>query len=281
MIKSNKSFTLSLPNFKLDRTLIRTGTYPDGNCFIHALLRAIDKDYRKQTSHLNHLRIVEQFRKDLVEWITPEIYQSLGNGEHVRMSFLTEFNHILKEEVDKDVQTEMHKILFQLVPYKLIDSELVPNAVNNKEQGFYIAFCKIVRERIQQRLSNLKDRKKVEEIVRYAFEYFMGLFQTAHEQSLEHFKEQLGMMGNYVDSIQMECISKYIGYNFLFIDERTEDTYKGISHIVSWDPDRKTLIFLWVDENHFEIIGDLEGKNVINRIFESNDPLIEQIRHLG
>lgn len=281
MIKANKSFTISLPNFELDRTLVRTGTYPDGNCFIHALLRAIDGNYRKQSSHLNHLRIVEQFRKDLVEWLTPEIYQTLGNGEHVRLGFLTEFNSLLKDESEKEVQTEMHRILYKLLPYSIMDLEVIPLALENKEEGFYKTFCKEIRKRLQQKLSVLKNESKTQEIIRYGIEYFMGLFQSAHERSIQHFKEQLGMMGNFTDSIQMECISKYIGYNFLFIDERTEDSYKGISHIVSWDNQRKTLIFLWVSENHFEIIGELEGKNVINRIFESEDSLIERIKNMS
>jgi hypothetical protein len=173
----------------------------------------------------------------------------------------------------------MHRIIYKLVPYSVLDSEILPTALKNKEDGFYKTFCKEIRNRLRQKLSLLKDDNKMQEIIRYALEYFMGVFQTAHERSIQHFKEQLCTMGTHTDSIQLECISKYTGYNFLFIDERTEDSYKGISHIVSWEDKRKTLIFLWVAENHFEVIGELEGKNVINRIFDSEDPLIERIQN--
>lgn len=50
MIKANKTFTLDIPLITKnlpERRLVRTGTYGDGNCFIHALLRAIDIGYRR------------------------------------------------------------------------------------------------------------------------------------------------------------------------------------------------------------------------------------------
>jgi hypothetical protein len=82
-------------------------------------------------------------------------------------------------------------------------------------------------------------------------------------------------MGEWVDALQMECIARYTGYNFVFIREQEGDTYPGLSHVVSFDPSRQCLLFLWIGENHFEIIGDLEKKNIINRVFSSDDPLIQ------
>ncbi|NBP59371.1 hypothetical protein EBU71_23010 [bacterium] len=82
-------------------------------------------------------------------------------------------------------------------------------------------------------------------------------------------------MGEFVDSTQMECLSQYTGYNFIFIEYEKDKAYTGHTHMVSFDKNLKCLIFLWVDQNHFEIIGELEAKNMINRIFNADDALIE------
>jgi hypothetical protein len=47
--------------------------------------------------------------------------------------------------------------------------------------------------------------------------------------------------------------------------------------MVNFDENRKCLVFLWVDENHFEIVGEVEHKNIINRIFDSDDKLIQTL----
>lgn len=279
MIKPNKSFTMSLTQIKVDRTLVRTGTYPDGDCFIHALLRAIDSSYRKQTSHFAHLRMVEKFRRDLFEWITPEIYQGLGK-EHVRMGFLREFNPLLKEESEKDIQTELHQLIYKVIPYSVLDFEILPKSINERE-SFYVAFYKEVDQYVRKRLYGM-NIEKVDNIIRNAMEYYMEMFKIAHDRAFNSFKEKLVTMGTFVDSLQMECLSQYTGYNFLFITDQTDQTdesYKGIDHMISWDSSRKTLIFLWVQKNHFEIIGELENKNVINRIFDSEDPLVETLKN--
>lgn len=279
MIKPNKTFTLntSFLSEPIDRTLVRTGTYGDGNCFFHALLRAIDIQYRKQTTHYAHLRIVEKFRKDLVEWITPDVFKKLGDGEQVRLYFLTEFNLLLEQATPSS--DPIMGIITTVLPYTVIDKEILPLILNKHSENFYKLFCWETEKYLRNKLSTV-DPRKLQLICNTMRTHFIDLFKQAHENAINKFKEKMLRMNEYVDSFQMECISLYTGYNFVFIDDSTDTGYSGISHIVTFDENRKCLIFLWIDENHFEIVGELEHKNIINRIFPSDDPLIKTLLDL-
>ena len=278
-MKPNKTHTLDITfiqdsNISNDRNFVRTGTYGDGNCFFHAVLRAIDIQYRKQTTHYGHLKIVEKFRKDLSEWITTEVFQKLGDGEQLRLYFLTEFNSLLEKDTKQD---PVLTIVNTLLPYSVIEKEIIPQILNKQSENFYKLFCWECEKYIHNKLDGHSDSQKINMICTHMRNHFINLFKKAHANALTNFKLKMSTMGEYVDSFQMECISLYTGYNFLFIDESKDNSYVGISHVVNFDSNRKSLVFLWVDGNHFEIVGELENKNMINRIFASDDPFIKSL----
>lgn len=281
MIRPNKKYAFDLPILNEEkRSLVRTGTYPDGNCFIHALLRAIDCSYRKQDSQAMHLSLVGDFRKKIYDWLTTDHFYSLGNGEQVRIYFLSELSKLLDEkyassnENDQDELLSMFEIVKQLIPRKFIDDQILPNIKDPTQ--FYAEFLSSAEAHIKQQLVSY-DAEKTQAVCNLMSKYFIDIFQESHERSFQYFKTKLRTMNEYVDSFQMECISKFVNYNFLFIDGKTLDVYNGTSHIVSFDSNRDCILFLWVNENHFEILGVLEHGNIINRIFKSNDPLVRRI----
>lgn len=277
MIKANKIFTIDIPQVSKQlphRTLVRTGSYADGNCFFHALLRAIDTGYRRHSSYNLHLKLVERFRNDISEWITPEIFKELGNGEQLRLGFLTELQDQLDHTISniEDHPSPTIRILYRLFSKEDFEKHIIPEAL--KDENFYLSFCKQVEKGIREKLRTVP-KNKVDSFCTQAHDHFVNLFKVSHEQNLEKFKSKISRMGEYADSLQMECISRYTGYNLIFIDhEKDNELYDGLKHVVSFDSNLKCLIFLWVNENHFEIIGELEEQNVINRIFDSTDPLI-------
>lgn len=204
-----------------------------------------------------------------------ELFQQMGNGVQIRLAFLTEFNLLLEKMFSERDQhpSPVIRILYQILPKEEIDKNVLPNATQDK--NFYVSFCNQVEDLLRKLLQKIEP-SKVDLICKQMHEHYIHLFQEAHKRSLENFKDKFLKMGEYVDSLQMECLAKYTGYNFIFINQsQNNEVYSGSSHMVSFDENRKTLIFLWVDENHFEIIGELEDKNMINRIFESDDELIE------
>lgn len=278
MNKATKTYIYRMPlSDELGRTLVRTGVYADGNCFIHALLTAIDPKYRKQSTHYAHLKVVREFRKDLAEWLTAERFQQLGHGEQFRMQFMDAFSHVLDDAYNTSEPSAYEEILRTVVTRADIERDIIPIALLPKKDNFYVSFCRDVDQRLRKALHACAP-EKVQALCVWVQQYFVKLFQTAHEQGLEQFRERLARMGEWVDALQMECISRYTGYNFLFIREQEADTYPGLSDMVSFDPSRQCLVFLWVNKNHFEIIGDLEKKNIINRVFSADDPFIQGLQ---
>jgi hypothetical protein len=280
MIKANKTLTIDIPSVSRnlpERSLVRTGTYGDGNCFFHALLRAIDTSYRRQSSYHLHLKLVERFRSDIVEWLTPELFQELGKGEPMRLGFLTELNNLIDETIEDidEHPSPTIRILYKIVTKQEIDDSILPQSL--KDENFYVSFCKQVEKIIREKLRTVP-KNKVDSLCSQAHDHFVHLFKQAHHQSIESFKSKLLKMGEYADSTQMECISRYTGYNFIFIHhEKDNEMYNGNFEIVSFDTNLKCLIFLWINENHFEIVGELEDQNMINRIFDAKDPLIQSL----
>lgn len=278
MIKANKTFTINIPIVTKEypeRNMVRTGTYGDGNCFFHALLRAIDTGYRRQNSYHFHLKLVERFRQDISEWITHEHFQALGKGEQLRLSFLTELNELLDKNYNQIDQhpSPVIRIIYKLISKEEIEKQVIPESIN--KSNFYLAFCSQMESLVRKKLTTV-NQSKVDALCKELITHFIQIFKTVHDNSLENFKRKFSKMGEYTDSTQMECIARYTGYNFIFIHhEQDNQPVQGLTHIVSFDSNLKTLIFLWVDENHFEIIGELEDKNLINRVFDSKDPVVE------
>jgi hypothetical protein len=284
MIKANKTFTITIPKLAKEfpeRTMVRTGTYADGNCFFHALLRAIDNGYRRQNSYHLHLKLVERFRRDIAEWITPEWFNRAGNEEHLRFAFLTELNGLLRRQIEQaeDHPSPVIRVIYKLVTIKDFEEQLIPEAM--KHDNFYISFCRSVEQLVRQKLVNV-DPTKVQSLCNQMYTHFIQLFQLAHSNHLENFKSKFSKMGEYTDSTQIQCIAQYTGYNFIFIrNDQDNELYSGLSHVVAFDSNRKgTIVFLWVDKDHFEIIGELEGNNMINRVFNSDDPLVQLLANV-
>lgn len=278
MLKANISRTFNISRLNLsDRILVKTGSYADGNCFFHALLRAIDINYRRQTTYYAHLRIVEKFRNSIVEWLTFDIYKSLGNGEQMKLNFTNELRRLLEEEYQKNNLDQERQIIFELIPFKLLDDRIIPESLSS--QNFYLAMCSEIEMIIRKKLES-HSIEKINYVCEISYKYFIDIFQQVHHNSFQNFKNNLQKMGEFVDSLQMECISRYTGYNFLFVYDDSMEIYKGSSHIVSFETNRQTLIFLWVNENHFEIIGEKEEEYIINRIFNSQDELIVELAKL-
>lgn len=269
------SDTLIIDDELTKRCFVRTGVYSDGNCFTHCVLRAIDTNYRKQNNYTDHIKIVENFKQNLMEWLTFEKYKTLGNGEVYKFKFIEKLGELLKQSNDSFI------ILKILTPSVLEDNILSKLANCEISKEFYTKFCNLCEKFLCEKLNGLVDNSKIIALQKQIWEYFVPLFRRTHEEAYENFKKELGTMDVFSESSHMECISDFIGYNLLFITQNTKGEpviYKGNEHMSNFDEERKTLIFLWISENHFEIIGELDRQQYINRIFNSNDQFVIKLR---
>jgi hypothetical protein len=281
-LKPNKTLTFQFPSqYKLSeksRIFVRTASYSDGNCFFHSLLRAIDSKYRKHTDYQEALNLVQKFRDDIAEWITFDRLKQLGSGEQYRILFLNELNQILnKPYLSQHIEKVYQDIIHHILKPEIIEKDILPHSLNSQtSENFYVCFCKIATEYVKNKLQKNIESKRLNLICTKVSDYFIEVFQQAHHDTLVNFKNRLKTNGEFTDALQMECIAQYTGYNFVFINENNDSNmYAGQTHIVSFDENKKVLIFLWLNENHFEIIGELEPNKFVSRIFDSQDPIIQ------
>jgi hypothetical protein len=200
---------------------------------------------------------------------------------------MTAFNSILDSDYAAPVSSSSAsdesvyvELLRSVLPRKVVDSEILPKALQNPTDGFYVSFCSVADSHVRKQLESTASAKQLQRFCQWMQTYFVDCFERAHQHSLHEFKARLARSGEFTDSLQMECIARYTGYNFIFIRDTDQQAYPGLEHLVTFDPERQCLVFLWVNDNHFEILGELEGRDIINRIFNADDDLVEELRSL-
>jgi hypothetical protein len=90
----------------------------------------------------------------------------------------------------------------------------------------------------------------------------LGLSQL--QQHIEH---------AWVDEYCLEYISNSFQYNFYFIRADTRDVYK---RFISANHDLY-IVFCWINDSHYEIIGRLHNNRTVLRQFENSDPFIRAL----
>jgi len=89
--------------------MVRIGTIPDGNCFIHAVLKGFYRKYQDATRG-DRTMLAEGFRRDLAYWIGlpsekyPDFtnYETVGNGMFIQHLLLDLQNPLLVKELGID-----------------------------------------------------------------------------------------------------------------------------------------------------------------------------------
>lgn len=282
-LQPNKTNTFTLENTPNDRCFVRTGVYADGNCFIHCVLRAINTSYRKYKTYSEHIKLVEHFRRNLTEWLTFEKYQKIGDGELFKFKFVEELRKILKKlPTDPTIEQSYMDIILKLFTWDVTEKEILDRIqVSVIGKDYYFTFCKLSEQYVEKKLASYFSihPEKLHSLQKYIWKYFINLFKTVHNTSFEKFKNELGSVGIFTESSHIECISQFTGYNFIFLtfdEEGQIIPYKGNKHLNEYSTEKKTLVFLWIGQNHFEIIGELDKSQYINRVFEGTDDFFQK-----
>jgi hypothetical protein len=241
MIEPDKTFIFQ-PQLKCSVDLVRTGTIGDGNCFYHAFLRATKSGYKRANREAK-LEMIQELRDKIAATITPQAFQA--QGELMRMLFFTELNRFLSEFTKTDT-------VLPLQAYeKIIHTSIQSN-------DFYYTFCTLVEEQSGYERNAL----------------FTEMFTKAHQQAYESFVEGIRTMGSLVESVHLSFISQALHKNFVFIDGNTLEPYPAST---IYDPALKSIIMLWIEETHYEIVGKLLPESIIQRIFTDSDEVVQAL----
>lgn len=225
--------------------LVRTGTIGDGSCFFHTLCYSLFGSYRKMNIQ-KRLQYIQKLRHDLAESITLDRLKLLGNGEIFRMQLITAFRLFCSRlgNVSKyDFNYWDNTVLSELA---------------NKWKSTDLQDCM----RLIVPLTELDNPSMT-----------YKLLQQSENHAYNVFKQHIRT--SWADEFFMELASEYFKCNFYFINATNRMVYRMFD---SKNIYNKNIVFCWVEETHYECIGELLEGNHVKRVFTNTDDLILQLQ---
>lgn len=302
-IKPDKTVVLK-SRMNVENILTRTGALGDGSCFFHSLLYCISTEYRKHNLS-EKILVVKRIRENLSQTITCECWENLNNGlisivmfqEQVNIS-LTDFYSFIQNTKIKDPKTlssiikqtnldknnlHIYQLIADLLPITIFEKNILPESYKIKGNIDRIS-KEILKNTIQYFYKKDEIRKIQVSKARYLETYLKKIIEivlkTSKQKSYEKYVSSVKNPKVNIDTFLIDFISDKFNRNIYFIDGETRLPYKNFSNHL--DQKRKSLVFVWVNRNHFESIGILNENKTITREFLHDHPLISKIRqHLG
>jgi len=248
-----KYLELNIPN-EQGYTMVKTGVEADGNCFFHCVLRAINSSYKTLPVE-DKLKEIKQTREQCAASIA-KFLPLLGGGELRAMLFLTSFREKIKNGFPPDATG--NTLNSSLKPSKLL--EYYERAQSASRGQVLSSFLNILKERIHPSLHN------------YVVKFIQQCISETESEVLEELRANMLQMGKEIDAQQIEIVSRTLGLNFIFIDGDRLDIYKGVLPTIDekWD----TVILLWINQSHYELVGYRDEDYYITRRFKAGHPVL-------
>lgn len=118
--------------------------------------------------------------------------------------------------------------------------------------------------------------EKAKYIRKHAQKMIKEILEQAENDTYVEYKRSLKSVGESIDSFNIQTISDYFNRDIYFIDGKNRMPYNNSSTTENFHR-RKSIIILWVNDNHYEVIGRLIKDNRIQREFDHDDPLVKKI----
>lgn len=300
MLPVNKTVVFKSPLERDEDVLCRTGTIAEGSCFFHSLLQAICKEY--QTMNIeNKLKFVARLRKKISNSFKEDDWEKISGGMLSKISYQQEVDknlndvyyyfkkdkikHSKTKEILKKLLTKYnkddYKLLTELVPLKIIESNILPASYHSAENEVIEECNEIVVKNACEYLYNRPEFKNIPEsksdyIVNVLINMFLEILRFSKKMAYNEHVESMKNSNEDVDSFTLSTLSDTFNRDIYFIDGETRMPYNNASTTESLKG-RKSVIILWVGRNHYEILGRLLPDNIVQREFKPDDPLIEKM----
>ena len=295
----NESVVFSSPLEGKD-ILVRTGTIPDGACFFHALLHACSDEY-VMLDEDDRSEYVKSLRRELADQLTYDTWKDLGDGVVSDVMFQRRVNDILnnlyafvngdvkvhddtrrviQETFKADADAQCYQVLTELIPVKKgFEDVILPAAFKDTVDGqdagdrIYAEAVAYLDANPYFRVISGKSadymRARLRRMVRAVADH-AGL--AAYAQ----YKSKLAEVDRPIDTYTLSFLSNHFKRDVYFIDADTRLPYN--SRFAVDTHKRTSVIVLWVDKNHYEIVGRLCNGNRVQREFNAKDELVYKIR---
>lgn len=275
------------------KNLVKTQVISDGNCMFHAILSSYSNKYIKLSDD-EKIEYVKHLRSMLPDIITKDIWLKIGYGETSRLEYgvvLNDilhnvYNHILNDHELKYTQLGYYigknapicSFICKNVTIENLDNDILPNYKHNTDVYFdathFVKYTgKFFKNKFGKNL-NENDYIKFNSLLDKIHEFFELITKLSIEIAYSHCKQQLGDNQVWLGTEYISFISEIFSVNIYFIDANT-----GLPYVFGDEklfPYKKSIILLWIDSCHFEIVGIIENDS-IRRTFNSDEPLIQMI----
>lgn len=265
----------------LDHSLYRIGTIADGSCFFHCICTSLSHDYRSYDIDKRH-EFVQHFRKQLADAISIETYKSIGNGE-LCVEDISKFvrkymyNFYYTENIR---QTDLYKKAKKYKDIELDEScKFICKAISIKDfidvfescfQGANISYTTIKNNMFKKLVGSIN--------MEIDFYQFFNLFmECCLEKSYRRFIKTIKNANKWFNIRMLEIVMDLIQCNIYIFNHPSFTLYSIDKEIYKYN---NNIFILWVDENHFETIGYLQGEEIILSC-QSDEKIIQNIQKIN
>lgn len=263
----------------LTYNLFRTGTIANGDCFIHSVMTSTNNaDYNSKT-YEEKVNYVENYRRFLD--VSYEKWASLSNGYIARMGLNQKFkgfDEIFWESLENKQNYEEQKIVNfvdAIGGSRNIDVFKTIMTVRKYEDLGIIQF----KDALVTEFASLAESKNNSSYNNETLNYFKMFVLDTSIIAYNEFRKHLRTPHVFLGIEALEIISHDINKNIFIIQDGDGHPYQtDTQHLIE---SNQSIILLYQGGNHYESVGRLinqDGKNIGQRVFNTNDPLIQLIK---
>ena len=297
-LPSNKTVVFYSP-IEGDDILVRTGIIEDKCNFLHSILYSYSSDYsnmedKERKKFVKRLRasmagIIDKnnWRKNpllchslfcnILNDILEDVY-NYTDGNTEDLNYTKEIEVLSKTVITKD-RIKIYSLLNKFIPFKVLTKTL-ENIEENTRDLAIKPLKKVILDNISDLLlshSTVKksDKEKKGYLNKKLKVLYQTIFKIVEEIAFDKYIKELEKQSESVDEFCMDYATEKFDRNIYFINkERLPDnTFQKYNRY-----NRKCVIVLRLDENHYEILGRLLADNYVQREFDFNDPIIKNIK---
>lgn len=302
IIPVNKTIVFWSP-IEGDDVLVRTGTIAEGSCLFHSLLYAYSKEYVSLDTD-GRMKFVQRLRASMAGKLDKASWEEIGGGLIAKIPFqenvidiltncylfLNEDDNahgkstrnVMKALAAKDPDNlDVYKLVTELIPIEEFEQIILPEAYAKSEDDKINVCCQIILEETRAYVDKKEEMKTLE---KGKVDYIQDVIHTLLEQVLreaessayKNYIKGLQNTAEYADTYTISMISERFKRDIYFLNGQNRMPYNNCSTTNNLKG-RKSIIILWIGENHYETVGRLLPGNRIQREFSHDDPLIQKI----
>jgi hypothetical protein len=300
MLPVNKTVVFKTPVENDEDVLCRTGTIAEGSCFYHSVLQAMSKEYQSMNVR-DKMKFVSKLRKKISSKISESDWEDISDGiiakvsfqENVLKYFTDVYLYLVRDKIKHKNSKKILEIILkkqtrddllfitELVPLEELEQNILPLSYTESEnENIYQSKEMIIKNSVNYLLNRPEfkyvDDNKSDHLIRILIDMFTVILDICKQVSYEEYIDSLKDTSTDVDSFTLSVLSDKFNRDIYFIDGNTRIPYNNASTTANLKG-RKSIIVLWIGNNHYEIVGRLLPNNVVQREFKHDDKLIQKI----